>query len=155
MADPFIEAVKGGIGGFSEVISLADDLDAVAKQVSDLGKKEIQARADWRRKQLQVKGDYGFVSAVDEYNRVREAMDMKEQVKQEVISKWGAPAWNEVLAIEARQKEEFKKLYTEDGIDRKKLFQVKLACFGAALFIVIILWITGVIREMSEAFYGV
>lgn len=154
MADPFIDAVKGGIGGFSEAISLADDLDAVAKQVSDLGKKEIQARADWRRKQLQVKGDYGFVSAVEEYSRVREAVDMKEQVKQEVIAKWGRPAWDEILAIETRQKEEFKKLYTEDGIDRKKLFQVKLACFSAALIIVLILWSLGVIREMSIAFYG-
>lgn len=154
MADPFIDAVKGGIGGFSEAISLADDLDAVAKQVSDLGKKEIQARADWRRKQLQVKGDYGFVSAVEEYSRVREAVDMKEQVKREVIAKWGRPAWDEVLSIETRQKEEFKRLYTEDGHDRKKLFQVKLACFSAALIIVLILWSLGVIREMSIAFYG-
>jgi hypothetical protein len=152
--DPFVETVKGGIGGLSEVISLAEDLDGVAKQVQDLGKKELQARQEWRRKQVQVKGDYAFLNAVDEYNRVREALDMKEKVKAEVIKKFGRDAWTKVEEIEKRQKDEFNKLYTEDGHDRKKMFQLKLACFSAALIIVLIMWANGVIRQMSEAFYG-
>jgi hypothetical protein len=152
--DPFIETVKGGIGGLSEAISLADDLEGVAKQVQDLGKKELAARREWRRKQVQVQGDYSFLNAVDEYNRVREALDMKAKVKAEVINKFGRDAWVKVEEIEKRQKEEFKKLYTEDGHDRKKMFQLKLACFSAALIIVLILWANGVIRQMSEAFYG-
>lgn len=152
--DPFIETVKGGIGGLSEAISLADDLEGVAKQVQDLGKKELAARQEWRRKQIQVQGDYAFLNAVDEYNRVREAIDMKAKVKSEVILKYGKDAWAKVEEIEKRQKEEFKKLYTEDGHDRKKMFQLKLACFSAALIIVLLMWANGVIRQMSEAFYG-
>jgi len=152
--DPFIETVKGGIGGLSDVIALEEDLSKVAQQVSDLGKKELAARQEWRRKQIQVHGDYAFLNAVDEYNRVREAIDMKAKVKAEVINKFGKDAWSKVEEIEKRQKEEFKRLYTEDGHDRKKMFQLKLACFSAALIIVLLMWANGVIRQMSEAFYG-
>ena len=152
--DPFVEAVKGGIGGLSDVIALEEDLSKVAQQVSDLGKKELAARKEWRRKQVQVQGDYSFLNAVDEYNRVREAIEMKEKVKAEVVRKYGRDAWAKVEEIEKRQKEEFSKLYTEDGHDRKKMFQLKLACFSAALIIVLIMWANGVIRQMSEAFYG-
>lgn len=154
MADPVISAIKGGIGGLSEAISLADDLDGVAQQISDLGKKEIAARAAYRRKQNFVAGDYGFVGAVEEFNRVKEAQQLREQIKQETIRQWGAKAWEEVEKIEKRQKEEHSKLFTEDGLDRQKLFRVKLACFGVAGFITLILYFTGIIRQMSEAFYA-
>ena len=154
MADPFVSAIKGGIGGLSEVISLADDLDQVAQQVSDLGKKEIAARAAIRRKQNFVTGDYGFVNAVEEFNRVKEAQTLREQIKKETIRQWGPKAWEEVEKIEKRQKEEHSKMFTEDGHDREKLFRVKLACFGAAFIIVMILWFMGIIRQLSEAFYA-
>ena len=138
MADPFVESIRAGIGGFSEAISLAEDLEGAVQQVSDLGKKELAARAAWRRKKAQVHGDYAFIDAVEEYKRVREAQDMKAQLKAQVIDKWGKEAW----------------VKTEDGHDRKAMFQFKLACFSAALIIVLIMWATGVIRELSIAFYG-
>lgn len=153
MADPFIGVVKQGIGSFSEAISLAEDLDGVAKQISALGQEEVAARKAWRHKQAQVKGDYAFVNAVDEYRRVKEALDLKEQIRLEVTKQWGPKAWDEVLSIEKRQKEDHKKLYTEDGLDKEKLFKVKLACFGLAGIIVLILYMMGIIRQMSEAFY--
>ena len=152
--DPFVGQIKGAIGGLSEVISLADDLEGVAKQVQDLGKKELAARAEWRRKQTQVNGDYAFLNAVDEYHRVKEAVQMREQVKAQVIKEYGRAGWEEVERIEKRQKEEFKQLYTEDGHDKKKMFQLKLACFGVAFCITMIMYMTGMIREMSVAFYG-
>lgn len=152
--DPFVSQLKGTINSVSQVISLADDLDGVAKQVGDLGKKEIAARAEWRRKAAVVKGDYAFLNAVDEYHRVKEAVNLKEQVKQEVIKQYGKAGWDEVLKIEKRQKEEFDKFYTEDGHDKQKMFQVKLACFGLAGIITMIMYLTGMIREMSIAFYG-
>jgi len=34
--DPLIGEIKAGIGGLSEAISLADDLEGVVKQVQDL-----------------------------------------------------------------------------------------------------------------------
>lgn len=152
--DPFVGQLKGTINSVSQVISLADDLDGVAKQVQDLGKKELAARREWRRKQTQVNGDYSFLNAVDEYHRVKEAVQMREQVKKQVIQEYGKAGWEEVERIEKRQKEEFKQLYTEDGHDKQQMFQLKLACFGLAFFITMILYLTGMIREMSIAFYG-
>lgn len=140
MADPFIEAVKGGIGGFSEAISLADDLDGVAQQLNDLGKKEVQARAAWRRKQVYVDGDYGYVDAVSEWRRVKEAQEARQQVMQDVIHKWGPSAWDEILVIEERQKQDAKSIYTEDGHDRQAMNRVKWLCFSAAGIITYILW---------------
>jgi len=138
--DPLIGEIKAGIGGLSEAISLADDLEGVAQQVQDLGKKELAARRDWRRKQVQVNGDYAFVDAVDEYRRVKEALELKEELKRQAIAKWGKSAWHEIELIEARQKEDWAKLYTEDGHDREKMAKLKWACFGAAAFITFILW---------------
>lgn len=140
--DPIIGEIKAGIGGLSEAISLADDLEGVAKQVQDLGKKELAARQAWRRKQVQVNGDYAFVDAVDEYRRVREALDMKAELKRQALKKWGPAAWHEIELIEARQKEDWAKLYTEDGYDRQKMAQLKWGCFGAAALITFVLWQT-------------
>jgi hypothetical protein len=140
--DPLIDAVKGGIGGFSEAISLADDLDGVAQQLGDLGKKEVQARAAWRRKQTFVSGDYGYVDAVAEWKRVKEAQEAREMVRQEVIRRWGHRGWDEILQIEERQKEDAKRLYTEDGYDREAMNRLKWLCFGAAGVVTYILWQT-------------
>ena len=140
MADPLIDGIRAGIGGFKDAISLAEDLEGVAEQVADLGKKELSARQAWRRKQVQVNGDYAFVDAVDEYHRVKEALDLKEQLKQQAIAKWGKAAWHEIELIEARQKEDWAKLYTEDGHDREAMNRLKWMCFGAAAIITFILW---------------
>jgi len=140
--DPLIGEIKAGIGGLSEAISIADDLEGVAQQVQDLGKKELAARQAWRRKQVQVNGDYAFVDAVDEYSRVKEALDLKAELKKQAIAKWGPSAWHEIELIEVRQKEDWAKLYTEDGHDRQKMVQLKWACFGAAAVITFFLWQT-------------
>jgi hypothetical protein len=140
--NPLIGEIKAGIGGLSEAISLADDLEGVAQQVQDLGKKELSARQAWRRKQVQVNGDYAFVDAVDEYRRVREALNLKAELKRQALAKWGPAAWHEIELIEARQKEDWAKLYTEDGHDRQKMSQLKWGCFGAAAIITYVLWQT-------------
>lgn len=154
MADPFVEALKGGVNTASELISLADDLDGVAKQVQDLGKRELEARRAWRHKQAEVKGDYAFLSAVDEYRRVREAVELKQQIKQEAIKRWGQDAWVKIEEIEARQKEDHKRMFTEDGHDREAMTALKWKCFWAAFAVTIILWVTGFIHELAILFYG-
>ena len=140
--NPLIGEIKAGIGGLSEAISLADDLEGVAQQVQDLGKKELAARQAWRRKQVQHNGDYAFVDAVDEYRRVREALDLKAELKRQAIAKWGPSAWHEIELIEARQKEDWAKIYTEDGYDRAAMARLKWGCTAAAAIITFILWQT-------------
>ena len=138
--NPLIGEIKAGIGGLSEAISLAEDLEGVAQQVQDLGKKELAARQAWRRKKVQVNGDYAFVDAVDEYRRVKEALELKEELKRQAIKKWGPYAWHEIELIEARQKEDYAKLYTEDGHDREAMARLKWLCAAAAAIITYILW---------------
>lgn len=140
MADPLVEGIRAGIGGFKDAISLAEDLEGVAEQVADLGKKELAARQAWRRKQVQVRGDYAFVDAVDEYRQVKEALALKEELKKQAIAKWGPYAWHEIELIEARQKEDKARLYTEDGHDREAMNRLKWMCFGAAAIITYVLW---------------
>ena len=138
--NPLVGEIKAGIGGLSEAISLAEDLEGVAQQVQDLGKKELAARQAWRRKQVQVNGDYAFVDAVDEYRQVKEALALKEELKKQAIEKWGPYAWHEIELIEARQKDDKARLYTEDGHDREAMNRLKWLCFGAAAVITFLLW---------------
>ena len=156
MSDPFVETIKGSIGGLSEVISLADDLDGVAQQVQDLGKKELAARRNYRAAAMrkQHSADYTFVNAVNEFNELKDCLALKEQLKAQVVAKYGLEGWAKVEEIEARQKDDAKRLYTEDGHDRAAMAKLKWACFGVAFFIVMILWMNGTIRELSIAFYG-
>ena len=156
MSDPFVETIKGSIGGLSEVISLADDLDGVAQQVQDLGKKELAARRNYRAAAMrkQHSADYTFVNAVNEFNELKQCLALKEELKAQVVAKYGLEGWAKVEEIEARQKDDAKRLYTEDGHDRAAMNRLKWACFGVAFIIVMILWMNGTIRELSIAFYG-
>ena len=142
MSDPLIGAIKGGIGGLSEAISLADDLEGVAQQVSDLGKKELSARRNYRAAALrkQHSADYTFVNAVQEFNELKECLALREQLKSQVIEKYGFEGWQKVEEIEQRQKDDAKKLYTEDGHDRAAMNRLKWLCASAAAIITYILW---------------
>lgn len=156
VSDPFVGQIKAGIGSLSEVISLADDLDGVAQQVQDLGKKELSLRRNYRAAALrkQHSADYTFVNAVQEFNELKDCLALKDQLKAQVIAKYGPEGWAKVEEIEARQKDDAKRLFTEDGHDRAAMNKLKWACFGVAFFIVMILWMNGTIRELSIAFYG-
>lgn len=156
MSDPFVGQIKASIGGLSEVISLADDLDGVAQQVSDLGKRELSLRRNYRAAALkkQHAADYTFVSAVQEFNELKECLALKDELKSQVVAKYGQQGWAMVEEIEARQRDDAKRLYTEDGHDRAQMRKVKWACFGLAACITLILWLNGTIHEMAIAFYG-
>ncbi len=156
VSDPFVGQIKASIGGLSEVISLADDLDGVAKQVSDLGQKELSLRRNYRAAAMrkQHAADYTFVSAVQEFNELKDCLALKDELKSQVVAKYGTQGWTMVEEIEARQRADAKRLFTEDGHDRAKMARVKWACFGLAACITLILWLNGTIHEMSVAFYG-
>jgi len=156
VSDPFVGQIKASIGSLSEVISLADDLDGVAQQVQDLGKKELAARRNYRAAAMrkQHAADYTFVNAVQEFNELKECLALKEELKSQGVAKDGHKGWAMVEEIEQRQKDDAKRLYTEDGHDRAQMRRVKWACFGLASCITLILWLNGTIHEMSVAFYG-
>lgn len=145
MADPLLESVKAGVGGFKEALKLADNLEGAAQALSDLGKKDLAARAKERRKSVYVRGDYSFVEAVDEFYRVNDAKEFREKLRKDIVSTYGTRGWAEVEEIEARQHDEWKRLYTQDGLDRQKLFRLKVWCFVAAAFCTFFLWNAGML----------
>jgi hypothetical protein len=69
----------------------------------------------------------------------------------EVKRSYGQKAVDDIVAIEERMKKDWQKIYNEDGHDKQKLFMLKVYCFLAAACIVAILYINGIIRQMSEA----
>lgn len=148
MIDP-ISQLRMGVDSAKELVAITEDMEDVVRQVQQLNEKTVAARTAWRKKEVQVKGEYAFVNAVDEYKRVREAMDLRDQLKQETVRKWGAAAWAEVEKIEARQKEELKKIYTDEGHDRAKLRQATFVWFALSGILVGWLWVAGYIRQWS------
>lgn len=148
MLDP-ISQLRAGVDGAKEVLAITEDMQDVVRQVQQLNEKTIAARTAWRKKKVQVQGDYAFVDAVDEYRRVKEAHEMREELKRDVIRKWGEAGWAEVEVIEARQQEELKKIYTEEGHDRAKLRRVALVYWSLSFIFVGWLWVAGYIRAWS------
>lgn len=139
--DPILASLKGVTGGLNATLDFADEAGQVADRIAALGKEEINARAAWRRKEVQRNGDYAFLDATEEYKRVRDALDLKEKIKADFTRKYGPASWYEVEEIIARQAEDNKRLFTEDGHDRQKLFMVKVYCFLAAFIITFGLWL--------------
>lgn len=145
-----VNQLRAGVDAAKEAVAVVEDMEQVARQIQQINEKTIAARTAWRKKKVQVKGDYAFVDAVDEYKRVREALDMRETLKREVIKKWGEPGWAEVELIEARQKDELKEIYTEEGHDREKLKRVTAIYWSLSAIFVAYLWIAGYIREWAQ-----
>lgn len=145
-----VNQLRAGVDAAKEAVAVVEDMEDVVRQVQQLNEKTIAARTAWRKKQVQVKGDYAFVDAVDEYKRVREALDMRETLKKQVIKKWGDAGWAEVELIEARQKDELKEIYTEEGHDREKLKRVTAIYWSLSAILVAWLWVAGYIREWAQ-----
>lgn len=148
-----VNQLRAGVDAAKEAVAVVEDMEDVVRQVQQLNEKTIAARTAWRKKQAQVKGDYAFVDAVDEYKRVREALDMRETLKKQVIKKWGEAGWAEVELIEARQKDELKEIYTEEGHDRQKLKRVTAIYWSLSAILVAWLWIAGYIREWAQVVF--
>lgn len=148
--DVVVASARAAVEGIREGLKVGQEIEALTKDIGNLGKADLAARAQYRRAQIVKKPDTHFFQAVDEWRRVREIYDMRQEMLDEVKRKYGQKAVDEVIAIEERMKKDWQKIYTEDGHDRQKLFMVKVYCFLAAAFIVFLMWINGTIRELSE-----
>lgn len=148
--DVVVASARAAVEGIREGLKVGQEIEALTKDIGNLGKADLAARAQYRRAQIVKKPDTHFFQAVDEWRRVREIYDMRQEMLDDVKRKYGQKAVDEVIAIEERMKKDWQKIYTEDGHDRQKLFMVKVYCFLAAAFIVFIMWLNGTIRELSE-----
>ena len=149
--DPVTTAARAAISGIKEGLAVGKELEELTKEIGQLGKADLSARQAYRRKQAVRKPDTHFFEAVEEWKRFREIHDMRQEMLDEVKRRYGQRAVDDIIRIENRMKQDWEKIYNEDGHDRKQLFMLKVYCFGLAAIIVAILYINGIIRQMSEA----
>ena len=140
-----VGAARVAVAGIREALDAAKEVDELVKDISALGDAELQARAAYRRKQKYVSADTVILSAVDEWRRLNEVRQLEQQLKQDVISKHGKPAWDEILAIKERHIKERQELTDEFGRDLRKLRALKFWCFVASAFVTYLLWVNGLL----------
>ena len=151
MPDPIVQAARVAVTGIREGLAVGKEVEALGKDISALGKADLQARAQYRRAQIVKKPDTHFFEAINEWRRVRDIYVMREEMLNDVKRQFGKKAVDEIVEIEERMKKDWGRIYTEDGLDRQKLFMLKVYCFLAAAVIVFILWINGSIHELAKA----
>jgi len=138
-------AARAAVSGIREALDAAKEVDTLAKDISALGDAELQARAQYRKKQKYITGDTTILSAVDEWRRLNEVKQLEQQLKEDVVKKHGIKAWNEILAIKERHIKERQELTDEFGRDLKKMRALKWWCFWAAAFCTYWLYMGGFI----------
>jgi hypothetical protein len=136
MSEPVTQVAKAAVAGIKEALAVGKELESVTKDIQELGKSEVQARAAFRKKQLNRPKDTSVFSAVEEWRGVYEIKQIEEELKRDIIEKHGPAAWTEVEAIKQRILADNKNLTDEFGRDLKKLNELKIYCFLASLFIV-------------------
>lgn len=136
MSEPVTQVAKAAVAGIKEALAVGKELESVTKDIQDLGKADVQARAAFRKKQLNRPKDTSVFSAVEEWRGLYEIKQIEEELKRDIIEKHGPVAWTEVEAIKQRILADNKNLTDEFGRDLKKLNELKIYCFLASLFIV-------------------
>lgn len=136
MSEPVTQVAKAAVAGIKEALAVGKELESVTKDIQDLGKADVQARAAFRKKQLNRPKDTSVFSAVEEWRGLYEIKKIEEELKQDIIEKHGPAAWGEIEVIKERILKDNKNLTDEFGRDLKKLNELKIYCFLASLFIV-------------------
>jgi predicted RNA-binding protein with RPS1 domain len=136
MSEPVTQVAKAAVAGIKEALAVGKELESVTKDIQELGKADVQARAAFRKKQLNRPRDTSVFSAVEEWRGVYEIKKIEEELKRDIIEKHGHAAWSEIEAIKERILADNKNLTDEFGRDLKKLNELKIYCFLASLFIV-------------------
>jgi predicted RNA-binding protein with RPS1 domain len=136
MSEPVTQVAKAAVAGIKEALAVGKELESVTKDIQELGKADVQARAAFRKKQLNRPKDTSVFSAVEEWRGLYEIKQIEEELKRDIIEKHGPAAWTEVEAIKQRILADNKNLTDEFGRDLKKLNELKFYCLLASLFIV-------------------
>jgi predicted RNA-binding protein with RPS1 domain len=136
MSEPVTQVAKAAVAGIKEALAVGKELESVTKDIQELGKADVQARAAFRKKQLNRPRDTSVFSAVEEWRGVYEIKKIEEELKKDIIEKYGPAAWAEVETIKQRILADNKSLTDEFGRDLKKLNELKIYCFLASIFIV-------------------
>ena len=143
MSEPVTQVAKAAVAGIKEALAVGKELESVTKDIQDLGKADLQARASFRRKQKQRPSDTSVFSAVEEWRGVYEIKKIEDELKQDIIAKHGQVAWDEIIVIKDRILRDNKDLTDEYGRDLRKLGLLKWYCFLTAFILVSFFYVLG------------
>lgn len=140
VTDGLVAAAKSAAAGIRSAMSAGKELDAAVSDIQKLGVAEIQARQAFKRKQRVVHGDTTIMTAFAEWRRLKEIKDAEEQLKTQLIERYGKDVaereWADIQKIKERQMKEAKEGKDEYGRDLRKLRNLKIVCFVASFILV-------------------
>lgn len=110
---------------------LTKSIEAVQQDAVDVAKQRVEER----RKAQQIRPDHTILRAYNEYQILEEVKKLEEQMKKEVIKKYGEKAWNDIQVIKTRMIKEDKQNKVEFEHDLKNVRRVQFYCFLVAAWI--------------------
>lgn len=140
ISDGLVAAAKSAAAGIRSAISAGKELDAAVSDIQKLGMAEVQARQAYRKKQMVVKGDTTIMTAFAEWRRLKQIKEAEQELKDQLIERYGKEAaereWAEIQKIKERQMKEAKDGKDEYGRDVRKLRNLKITCFVLSFILV-------------------
>ena len=140
MADPIVSSARAAVSGIREALEVGKEMEALGKDIAKLGDADIAARAAFRKRNRRVSGNTTTFEAVDEWRRVKDVEELVENLRRDVIAKYGTSEWDKICKIRDRLAKEQKDEVDEFGRDLKKMRALKWWCFGASAFCTYWLW---------------
>lgn len=140
VTDGLVVAAKSAAAGIRSAMSAGKELDAAVSDIQKLGVAEVKARQAYKRKQRVVHGDTTIMTAFAEWRRLKEIKDAEDQLKEQLIERYGKDVaereWADIQKIKERQMKEIKDGKDELGRDLKKLRDLKITCFILSFILV-------------------
>ena len=135
-----VSSAKGAAQGIKSALAAGKEIESVVSDIQKLGVAELQAKQQFQRKQRIVKGDTTILTAFAEWRRLKEVKEAEEDLRQQLIQRYGKEKaeveWKEIQAIKERQMKEVQAGRDEFGRDLKKLRELKIVCFVLAFILV-------------------
>ena len=135
-----VSSAKGAAQGIKSALAAGKEIESVVSDIQKLGVAELQAKQQFQRKQRVVKGDTTILTAFAEWRRLKEVKEAEEDLRQQLIQRYGRDKaeveWKEIQTIKERQIKEVQVGRDEFGRDLKKLRELKVFCFVLSFILV-------------------
>jgi len=135
-----VSSAKGAAQGIKSALAAGKEIESVVSDIQKLGVAELQAKQQFQRKQRVVKGDTTILTAFAEWRRLKEVKEAEEDLRQQLIQRYGKEKaeieWKEIQTIKERQMKEVQAGRDEYGRDLKKLRELKIVCFVLSFILV-------------------
>jgi hypothetical protein len=138
MPDPFgiTNGVKSVTSSINESVKASQELSKAIDGVLNEVDKAVKDRSDARKKARQIHPDTTtIIDAIDEWQRLLIARQSETRIQEQIISKYGSRAWEEIQGIKARKQWEDKQDKYLEQHDRRVARSVMLLCYMFAAWV--------------------